>query len=135
MASKPSYDPNAFSRGITQEEWDLLSGDERGPLTNKAVSGQYAPGSTFKMIVAAAALEAGVVNADHGFFCGGSLELGDGRFHCWRRGGHGTMNLHDAIVQSCDVYFYEVARRVGRSEEHTSELQSLMRISYAVFCL
>src|SRR3546814_20105780 len=65
------------------------------------------------MIVAAAALEAGVVNADHGFFCGGSLELGDGRFHCWRRGGHGTMNLHDAIMQSCDVYFYEVSRRVG----------------------
>lgn len=113
MASSPPYDPNAFARGITTEEWKRLSTDERGPLTNKAVSGQYAPGSTFKMIVAAAALEAGVVTPGQTFFCGGSLELGDGRFHCWRRGGHGSMNVHDAIAQSCDVYFYEVARRVG----------------------
>jgi len=113
MASNPAYDPNAFSRGITPEEWKTLSTDERGPLTNKAVSGQYAPGSTFKMIVAAAALEAGVVTPGQTFFCGGSIELGDGRFHCWRRGGHGSMNVHDAIAQSCDVYFYEVARRVG----------------------
>jgi len=113
LASSPGYDPNAFTRGITTEEWKALSTDERGPLTNKAVAGQYAPGSTFKMIVAAAALEAGVVTQGHGVFCGGSMELGDGRFHCWRRSGHGTMNMHDAIVQSCDVYFYEIARRVG----------------------
>lgn len=113
MASSPSFDPNAFNRGISAEDWRRLSNDERGPLTNKAVSGQYAPGSTFKMIVAAAALEAGVVTPGQTFFCGGALELGDGRFHCWRRGGHGAMNVHDAIAQSCDVYFYEVARRVG----------------------
>ncbi|MFN4088162.1 MAG: penicillin-binding protein 2 [Alphaproteobacteria bacterium] len=113
MASAPSHDPNAFTRGITPEEWRDLSTDERGPLSNKAISGQYAPGSTFKMIVAAAALEAGLVTPGQGVFCGGSMELGDGRFHCWRRGGHGTMNMHDAIVQSCDVYFYEVARRIG----------------------
>lgn len=113
MVSSPAYDPNAFDRGITASEWNALLRNELAPLTNKAVSGQYAPGSTFKMVVALAALEHKIVSPQQTFFCGGVLALGDGRFHCWRRGGHGHMNMHDGIVQSCDVYFYEIARRVG----------------------
>src|SRR5690606_4928255 len=113
MVSSPTYDPNAFDRGISSREWESLLRNPLAPLSNKAVSGQYAPGSTFKMVVALAALEHNIVSPGKTFFCGGMLRLGDGRFHCWRRGGHGHVNLHDGIVQSCDVYFYEVARRVG----------------------
>ncbi len=113
MVSSPTYDPNAFDRGISSREWESLLRNPLAPLSNKAVSGQYAPGSTFKMVVALAALEHNIVSPGKTFFCGGMLKLGDGRFHCWRRGGHGHVNLHDGIVQSCDVYFYEVARRVG----------------------
>jgi penicillin-binding protein 2 len=82
-------------------------------LSNKAIAGLYAPGSTFKMVVALAGLEKGVINPATPVFCGGSVRLGDSRFHCWKRGGHGRMTLREGIVQSCDVYFYEVARRVG----------------------
>src|SRR5690606_8962985 len=113
MVSSPTYDPNAFDRGISSREWESLLRNPLAPLSNKAVSGQYAPGSTFKMVVALAALAHNSVSPSKTFFCGGMLKLGDGRFHCWRRGGHGHVNLHDGIVQSCDVYFYEVARRVG----------------------
>jgi penicillin-binding protein 2 len=113
MASSPSFDPNPFGRGISAEDWRALSTGEHAPLINKTIAGQYAPGSTFKMVVAAAALEHGVVTPGQSFFCNGVHRLGKGRFHCWRGGGHGWMAMHDAIVQSCDVYFYEVARRVG----------------------
>jgi penicillin-binding protein 2 len=113
MASMPAYDPNAFARGLTNKEWGALANDPRAPLRNKALVGQYAPGSTFKMVVALAALESGIVTADQTVFCPGHLRLGNHRFHCWKRWGHGHMNMTSAIEQSCDVYFYEVSRRIG----------------------
>jgi len=113
MASTPAYDSNAFTRGLTNTEWRTLTSNPRAPLRNKAIAGQYAPGSTFKMVVALAALESGIVRPDQTVFCPGHLTLGNHRFHCWRRGGHGHMNVTTAIEQSCDVYFYEISRRVG----------------------
>lgn len=113
MESSPSYDPNAFNRGLTGKEWKELSTNPKSPLSNKAIAGQYAPGSTFKMIVALAAMEKGVITAGTKIGCSGSVELGDAKFHCWKRGGHGVLDMAEAIAQSCDVYFYEIARRTG----------------------
>ncbi len=113
MASTPSFDPNAFNRGLTQREWNALSGDPRAPMTNKAIQGQYSPGSTFKMVVALAALEQGVISPEQTVFCNGHTDLGSRRFHCWEDRGHGAMDMVQAIAQSCDVYFYEIARRIG----------------------
>lgn len=113
MASTPSFDPNAFNRGLSSAEWKALVRNPRGPLNNKAITGQYSPGSTFKMVVALAALEKGVVNMNSQFFCRGHIRLGNTRFHCWKRTGHGMMDVVDAITQSCDVYFYEIAGRTG----------------------
>jgi len=112
MASVPSYDANAFTLGISSKDWKALTEDTLKPMTNRAIGGLYAPGSTFKMIVGLAALEAGVSPAQS-VFCPGVYKLGNARFHCWKRGGHGHMNLHDGIKHSCDVYFYETARRIG----------------------
>lgn len=112
-ASNPSYDPNPFVLGISQSAYgELLKNDHR-PLHNKWVSGMYPPGSTFKMVVALAALEAGVMDPNDTVYCPGHLQLGKRRFHCWRKGGHGTMNMRRSLEQSCDVYYYETARRVG----------------------
>ncbi|MBU2090087.1 MAG: penicillin-binding protein 2, partial [Alphaproteobacteria bacterium] len=113
LASTPGFDPNAFNRGLTPKEWEELISNERGPLTNKAIAGQYAPGSTYKMVVALAALDAGVTTPNQRVFCPGHMELGDSRFHCWKRHGHGHMDMRDAMKQSCDVYFYEMAKRLG----------------------
>jgi penicillin-binding protein 2 len=113
LASAPGYDPNAFDSGITARQWRSLISSPRAPLTNKAVSGQYAPGSTFKTVVTLAALESGTITTNHAVTCYGVTQLGDSRFHCWKKGGHGTLALHEAIKQSCDVYFYDVAQRTG----------------------
>ena len=113
VVSTPSFDPNAFNRGLTKSEWEKIVNNSRNPLNNKAISGQYAPGSTFKMVVALAALEKGIISNRSNYFCTGSLELGDSIFHCWKKNGHGKMNMISAIAQSCDVYFYEVAKRLG----------------------
>ena len=113
LASTPSYDPNAFNRGLSHEEWRALISNPKAPLTNKAIAGQYAPGSTFKMAVALAALEKGAITADTHVTCYGRTKLGNAVFHCWKRGGHGTVNLQQAVAQSCDVYFYEAAKRTG----------------------
>lgn len=112
LVSTPSFDPTAFYRGLTIDEWQELSNDIYGPLTNKAVAGQYAPGSTFKMMTALAGLRAGV-SPDDRVFCNGVTVLGSARFHCWKREGHGAMDMANALKHSCDVYFYEVARRAG----------------------
>jgi len=112
LASHPSYDPHEFARGISGASWRALLNNHRAPLTNKAVSGQYAPGSTYKMVVGLAALEHGV-QADMRVFCPGHMDLGDNRFHCWKKGGHGGIDMVDALVQSCDVYFYELSKRLG----------------------
>jgi len=113
MCSTPGFNPNSFNLGIDHDEWRELLENPRKPLINKAIRGQYPPGSTFKMIVALAALEAGAVGPDHQVFCSGSVELGNHTFHCWKKHGHGRLNLTEALEQSCDVHFYEIAKRVG----------------------
>ncbi len=113
MASSPAFDPNWFNVGITGEQWRGLNGNKFKPLVNKAIQGQYPPGSTFKPVVALAALEAGVITPDFHWSCSGQMELGNALFHCWRKGGHGTVNVVDALEGSCDIFFYEVARRLG----------------------
>ncbi|MBT4701806.1 MAG: penicillin-binding protein 2, partial [Rhodospirillaceae bacterium] len=113
MVSSPSFDPNAFNTGLSVQNWQTLISNPRAPLTNKAIAGQYPPGSTFKMVVALAALERGIITPATQFFCSGSVELGDAEFHCWKKHGHSTVDLMKGISQSCDVYFYEIARRVG----------------------
>lgn len=112
LASVPSYDPNAFNVGLTTKQWNDLVNDPLHPLNNKAIAGQYAPGSTFKMMVALAALKAGI-RPDHREFCPGHMTLGRSRFHCWKRHGHGWVGMHDALQHSCDVYFYEISRKIG----------------------
>lgn len=113
LASTPAFDPNAFNTGLSQAEWESLVSNPKAPLTNKAIAGQYAPGSTFKPAVALAALEKGVITPDTKIHCSGVTRLGNAEFHCWKKGGHGALDLLGALEQSCDVYFYEVARRTG----------------------
>ena len=113
MVSSPSFDPNLFVRGISVQDYGALREDAQVPLFNRSVQGQYPPGSTFKMMTALAALRAGVIGPRDTVHCPGHLEFGGRKFHCWRAGGHGRVDLDKAIAQSCDVYFYEVARRVG----------------------
>ena len=113
LVSYPSFRPSDFERGIAASTWRQLTTDIRNPLINKAVSGQYSPGSTFKMMVSLAALEARSVTPETRIGCPGHLDLGDNRFHCWKPSGHGPIDMVDALTQSCDVYFYEVARRTG----------------------
>jgi penicillin-binding protein 2 len=112
MVSTPSFDPNAFNEGLSGDAWRSLITNPDHPLTNKAIAGQYAPGSTFKIAAALAALESGVP-ASITATCYGSMQLGDRKFHCWKKHGHGTVDLVDAIRESCDIYFYELALRVG----------------------
>jgi len=113
MVSVPAFDPNAFAGGISIKDWKALVSNPKRPLGNKAIAGQYPPGSTFKMIVALAALEHGVISDSYQTFCRGHTNLGKHRFHCWKRGGHGKLNLENAIAQSCDIFFYDIARKVG----------------------
>lgn len=113
LVSSPSFDPMEFSTGLSQAMWRQLSADPRKPLTDKAIAGVYPPGSTFKPVVAMAALATGVLTPQTSITCPGYLQLGDAVFHCWRHGGHGTLHLRDAIKKSCDVFFYETARRLG----------------------
>ena len=113
MVSNPSFDPNSFNRGLTSSEWQSLISDPRAPLINKAIAGGYAPGSTFKMCVLLAALDKGVISPLSQVFCSGFTELGNARFHCWKKHGHGLVHAEKAMTQSCDVYFYEIAKRTG----------------------
>ncbi len=113
LVSSPSFDPTLFSTGLTPAVWHDLSTDPRDPLTDKAVGGLYPPGSTFKPMVALAALESGSITPDTAITCPGYLKLGDATFHCWKKSGHGTLHVRDAIKQSCDVFFYETSRRTG----------------------
>lgn len=113
FVSAPSYDPNAMSKGLSGKEWNELVNNERNPLSNKAISGQYSPGSTFKTMVALAALEAGVVKPETRYGCSGQMFLGNHAFHCWRRTGHGSLNVVEALMHSCDIFFYEAAQRIG----------------------
>ena len=113
LASYPGFDPNLFSKGIPADVWEELLNDPKLPLTNKASAGQYPPGSTFKMVTALAGLESGAIDLNHTVTCTGSMTLGDHEFHCWKKGGHGTLGLTDAMAYSCDVFFYDVGHRTG----------------------
>ena len=113
LASTPSFDPGAFAAGLTPAAWQKLVTDPMNPLNNKAISGVYAPGSTFKPLVAMAALEAGAITPDTEFFCPGTFQLGNSVWHCWKKGGHGTISLHRGIRESCDVFFYHCADLLG----------------------
>ncbi|MDP5306769.1 penicillin-binding protein 2 [Paracoccus spongiarum] len=113
ICSSPSFDPNKFVRGISGPDYRALMNHDHRPLADKTVQGVYPPGSTFKMVTLLAGLESGLINANSRFFCPGSTEVGGRRFHCWRRGGHGTMNAIQSLEQSCDVYYYELSQRIG----------------------
>ncbi len=113
MASNPSFDPSLFNSGVSQAQWEQWTSNRRAPLINKAAAGLYAPGSTFKMSTALAGLEAKVISAGERIQCPGYFDFGDNRFHCHAKYGHGGMDMKNALKYSCDVYFYEVARRTG----------------------
>ena len=116
MHSSPSFDPNLFVFGISQDDWQLIRNDPMKPLVNKTLQGNYSPGSTIKPIVALSALENGIINTNFTINCRGHkhpLELYGQTYHCWKKEGHGFMNLRNAMKQSCDIYFYEVARKLG----------------------
>ncbi len=113
IMSKPSFDPNLFTRGIGYDEWAHLTQDKKKPMLNRALQSQYPPGSTFKIVTAIAGLEEGVIKPETKVDCRGGINYGSWHFNCWRSHGHGVLSLHRAIVESCDVYFYEVGRRLG----------------------
>lgn len=113
LASYPSFDPNLFVRGISVADFNALRENAYRPMSNKAVQGAYPPGSTFKMVTALAAFEAGLASPEERIFCPGHLDAAGRRFHCWNRSGHGRVNLVQALSESCDVYFYELAQRCG----------------------
>ena len=112
MASHPAFDGNLFTNGISHQDWKGLLSDPYNPLTNKVIQGQYAPGSAYKLVVALAALENNIVDVNTNFYCPGHVSLGGRRFHCWKRGGHGKVDFLEAIYRSCDVYFYELGKRL-----------------------
>lgn len=111
--SLPAYDPNTFAAGIDRATWSALNADALKPLQDRAIQGRYSPGSTFKMAVAAAALEEGIITPDFTVYCNGGADFYGRVFQCWNKGGHGTMDLRHAIEQSCDVYFYTIGKMVG----------------------
>ena len=116
MHSSPSFDPNLFVFGISQDDWQIIRNDPMKPLVNKTLQGNYSPGSTIKPIVALSALENGIINTNFTVNCRGHkhpLELYGQTYHCWKKQGHGFMNLRNAMKQSCDTYFYEIARKLG----------------------
>ena len=111
--STPSFNPNIFSNGLDIEEWNKLRNNKKSPLLNRSMSGLYSPGSTIKMAVALAGLEAGVIDYKTNHFCSGKKEFGNNDFHCWAKNGHGNVSLMQAIEQSCDVFFYEIGLKIG----------------------
>ena len=113
MVSKPSFDPNSFATGISTKQWSGLVLDEKNPLQNRTIDGQYPPASTYKVVTAYAALAEKIIKPETTIFCPGHFHLGKRDYRCWKKRGHGDMNLHDALVQSCDVYFYKLGHRLG----------------------
>ncbi len=113
LVSQPGFDPNIFTRRISTTEWRKLNAGGSAIFTNRAIQGEYPPGSTFKLIVAIAALEEGLIGTDEVFVCKGSYQVGNRTFRCWKKGGHGQLNIIEGIVHSCDVFFYQLGERVG----------------------
>ncbi len=118
IASAPTFDANLFAAGISREHWNKLMQDKLRPLQHRTISGQYPPGSTYKIVTALAGLEENIITPDTTIYCPGHYRLGRGRYRCWKRGGHGSMNLHKALVQSCDVYFYTIGNKLGIDKIH-----------------
>ena len=112
-ASTPSYDPNKIIKKPNKDYWDKILENKLSPLTFRSIQGLYAPGSTFKMIVAIAALYYGAINIETKHFCNGKVSLGERLYHCWKTNGHGLMNVEQAIKESCDVFFYEISKKIG----------------------
>ena len=123
MVSKPAFDPSLFAGNISSEEWKALQGNPFHPLQNKCTQGLYPPGSTFKIITAIAGLESGLLTPKTAFPCVGTYFYGNRNFRCWKEGGHGTIDLHRALVTSCDIYFYQAGLKVGvdRIAKYASE--------------
>ena len=113
MQSSPSFDPNLFLFGINQDDWQLIRNNPLKPLVNKTLSGLYSPGSTFKPMVALSALENGIIDENFKVNCTGKIEMYGQTYHCWKKRGHGVVDLKSAMKQSCDTYFYEIARKLG----------------------
>ena len=113
MASTPTYDPNKIIQKPNKEYWESILANTLSPLTNRSIQGLYSPGSTFKMIVAIAALKYGIINTETTHSCTGKIGFGNRLYHCWKTNGHGKMNVTDAIKQSCDVFFYEISKKLG----------------------
>lgn len=113
MVSKPCFDPDLFAGSISPEEWKTLLENPHHPLQNKGIQGQYPPGSVFKIIAAIAGLESGLITPNTQMTCTGLYPYGNRNFRCWKEGGHGTISLHRAIVESCDIYFYQLGLKVG----------------------
>jgi penicillin-binding protein 2 len=113
MASSPCFDPNLFIGGIDRASWGKIVSSKGFPLQNRALSGQYPPGSIFKIVIALAGLEEGIIDPEEKLFCNGSYSLGERTYRCWQKYGHGMVNLRRALVESCDVYFYKLGKRIG----------------------
>lgn len=118
LASRPGFDPNLFASGITKKDWQKIALDKTHPLQNRAIQGGYPPGSTFKILLALKALDTGVINERTAFHCGGGFAYGNRVFKCWKKGGHGSVSVHRAIVESCDVFFYNVGLKLGVDRIH-----------------
>jgi len=113
MASTPTYDPNKIIQKPNKEYWESILSNNLSPLTNRSIQGLYSPGSTFKMVVAIAALKYGIITTESTHSCTGKIGFGNRLYHCWKTNGHGKMNVTDAIKQSCDVFFYEISKKLG----------------------
>jgi penicillin-binding protein 2 len=118
IVSSPSFDPNSFAKGISSDDWNEIINDKKVPMLNRALQSQYPPGSTFKIVTAIAALESGTSGLSTKTDCRGGLNYGKWHFGCWQKKGHGTVSLHRALVESCDVYFYEAGKRAGFDTVH-----------------
>jgi penicillin-binding protein 2 len=118
LVSEPSFDPNRFAKGISSEDWNALATDKKVPMLNRAIQSQYPPGSTFKIITAIAALDSGALDTTTKVDCRGGINYGRWHFGCWKKPGHNVVSLHRALVESCDVYFYEAGKRVGFDKVH-----------------
>jgi penicillin-binding protein 2 len=113
LVSQPNFDPNIFTRRISHAEWRKLNAGGGSIFTNRAIQGEYPPASTFKLVVAIAALEEELISADGAFVCNGTYQVGNRAFRCWKKGGHGQLNIIEGIVHSCDIFFYQLGERVG----------------------
>ncbi|MCX5807340.1 MAG: penicillin-binding protein 2 [Proteobacteria bacterium] len=130
LTSRPSFDPNKFASGITKEDWKNIITDKMHPLLNRVTQGKYPPGSTFKIVSAMKVLEEGLINEKTGFSCRGGFFFGNRIFKCWKKGGHGSVSIHRGIVESCDVFFYNVGLKLGVDRIHEmSEIIGLGKIT------